>query len=128
MFWATLLLFNVAAGSITVCISVYAPSVGVANLVATVVFLIQLLFGGLLVNVDSLSNGISWLRYLSIFNYAFELLMTNELEGLVMSFDAPNYPAVPVSATRVLWDSCSGASFWQSPATSQPCFPSMYLI
>ena len=96
VFWVTLMLFNVAAGSIIICISAYASSVGVVNLIATVVFLIQLLFGGLFINLDSMSPGIVWLKYLSIFYYAFELLMTNEFEGLILDFDAPGYPAIPV--------------------------------
>ena len=96
IFWLTLSLFNLAAGSIAICISIITRNVGVANLVTTTSFLIMLLFGGLFANVDTLSSGISWVRYLSIFNYAFEIMMTNELEGLVLSFDAPNYPALPV--------------------------------
>lgn len=96
VFWATLVLFNVCSGMISICISIATPTVGQANLLAAVWFLIMLLFGGFLVNVDSMSIGYSWLKYLSIFYYSFELLMTNELSGLLLSFDAPGYPAIPV--------------------------------
>lgn len=96
IFWATLVLFNVCAGIISICISIATPTVGQANLIAVVWFLIMLLFGGFLVNVHSMSPWYAWLKYASIFYYSFEILMTNELSGLVLSFDAPGYPAIPV--------------------------------
>jgi len=95
-FWATLVLFNVCAGTISICISIATPAVGQANLIAAVWFLIMLLFGGFLVNVQTMSPWFAWLRYTSIFYYSFEILMTNELSGLMLSFDAPGYPPLPV--------------------------------
>jgi len=102
IFLTTLICFNIAAGSISVCISVFSSSVGTANLVATVVFLFMLLFGGFLVNVTTLPAVIGWFKYLSIFNYAFEILLTNELQDTVLSFDAPGYPSIPVRGTVFL--------------------------
>ena len=96
IFWATLVLFNICSGSISICISTATPTVGQANLIAAVWFLIMLLFGGFLVNVNTMSYWYSWLKYASIFYYSFEILMTNELAGLVLSFDAPGYPPLPI--------------------------------
>jgi ATP-binding cassette, subfamily G (WHITE), member 2 len=96
IFWATLVLFNVCAGVMSICISIATQTVGQANLIASVWFLIMLLFGGFLVNVQSMDPWYAWLKYVSIFYYSFELLMTNELTGLLLSFDAPGYPALPV--------------------------------
>lgn len=96
LFWVTLVLFNVAAGSISVLVGVLSTRVGSANLAATVVLLVMLLFGGFLLNAETMPASVAWLQHLSIFNYAFEILMVNELEGIVLSFDAPGYPAVPV--------------------------------
>ena len=96
IFWATLVLFNICAGMISICISIATPTVGQANLLAAVWFLIMLLFGGFLVNVQTMAPWYSWLRYVSIFYYSFEILMTNELDGLLMSFNAPGYPAIPI--------------------------------
>jgi len=96
IFWATLVLFNICAGTISICISIATSTVSQANLVAAVWFLIMLLFGGFLVNVDTMAPWYSWIRYLSIFYYCFEILMTNELSGLVIKFDAPGYPSIPV--------------------------------
>ncbi|KAG7377739.1 ABC transporter G member 24 [Phytophthora pseudosyringae] len=96
LFWLTLVLFNVAAGSICLLVGVLSRRVGSANLAATVVLLIMLLFGGFLLNSETMPDSVGWLKYLSIFGYAFEILMANELEGVIMSFDAPGYPAIPV--------------------------------
>ena len=96
IFWATLVLFNVCAGIMSICISIATPTVGQANLIAAVWFLIMLLFGGFLVNVDSMEPWYAWLKFASIFYYSFEILTTNELSGLLLSFDAPGYPELPV--------------------------------
>merc|ERR1719162_2361277 len=62
----------------------------------------MLLFGGFLVNMPTLPAVIGWLEYISIFSYAFEILITNELYGLTLSFDAPGYPTIPVYGTVFL--------------------------
>ncbi|KAH7459718.1 ABC transporter G family member [Phytophthora ramorum] len=96
LFSLTLVLFNVAAGAICLLVGVLSRSVGSANLGATVVLLVMLLFGGFLLNSQTMPTSVGWLKHLSIFSYAFEILMTNELKGLILKFDAPGYPAVPV--------------------------------
>ncbi|KAG2515888.1 hypothetical protein JM18_007417, partial [Phytophthora kernoviae] len=96
LFSLTLVLFNVAAGAICLLVGVLSKRVGSANLGATVVLLIMLLFGGFLLNSQTMPSSVGWLKQLSIFSYAFEILMTNELKGLILKFDAPGYPAVPV--------------------------------
>jgi ATP-binding cassette subfamily G (WHITE) protein 2 len=96
MFMLTLVLFNVAAGAICVLVGVLSRRVGPANLAATVVFLIMLLFGGFLLNSQTMPAYVGWVKHFSIFSYAFEILMTNELKGLLLKFDAPGYPPVPV--------------------------------
>ncbi|RLN94064.1 hypothetical protein BBJ28_00017554 [Nothophytophthora sp. Chile5] len=96
LFSLTLVLFNVAAGAICLLVGVLSRRVGPANLGATVVLLIMLLFGGFLLNSQTMPASVGWVKHLSIFSYAFEILMTNELKGLLLKFDAPGYPAVPV--------------------------------
>lgn len=95
-FLATVVLFNVASGSISILISVLTRSTGSANLLGTVVFLIMLLFGGFLLNSQTMPAEVAWIKHFSIFNYGFEILMTNELHRLIFNFNAPGYPTVPV--------------------------------
>ncbi|CAI5708092.1 unnamed protein product [Hyaloperonospora brassicae] len=96
LFWLTVVLFNVAAGSICLFVGVLATRVGSANLGATVMLLIMLLFGGFLINSETMPGSVGWLQHLSIFGYAFEILMVNELEGTTLTFNAPGYPSIPV--------------------------------
>ena len=96
LFSLTLVLFNVAAGAICLLVGVLSRRVGSANLGATVVLLVMLLFGGFLLNSQTMPSSVGWMKHLSIFSYAFEILMTNELKGLILEFDAPGYPAVPI--------------------------------
>jgi len=96
VFWTTFVLFTAICGILSTCISIAMPTVGQANLVAAVWFLLMLLFGGFLVNIESLPVGFGWIQYTSIFYYSFELCMTNELSGTELLFDAPGFPVVPV--------------------------------
>jgi hypothetical protein len=56
----------------------------VASLVATLIMLFEMLFGGLLLNKTSLPPSLSFLPSLSFFNAAFEALIVNEVNGLVL--------------------------------------------
>eukprot|EP01134_Creolimax_fragrantissima_P002046 CFRG2046T1 len=64
-------------------VSVYA----VANILLTAVYVIMMVFGGLLVNVNTMPSWLSWIQYLSIFRYGFEALAASELDG--MTFNCP---------------------------------------
>ena len=88
VFFLTLSLFNLAAGALSMVLTICSPSAGVAGLVTIVVLLISLLFGGFLANIDTIPVWLGWLRFLSIFYYAYEILIVNEIDGLNVNFDA----------------------------------------
>merc|ERR1712224_925579 len=101
VFFLTLSLFNLAAGALSMVLTICSPSAGVAGLVTIVVLLVSLLFGGFLANIDTIPVWLGWLRFLSIFYYAYEILIVNEIDGLnvnfdlfldVFNFDADNLP------------------------------------
>ena len=96
IFFLVLCLFNLAAGALSMVAAVCAPSAGAAGLVTIVVLLISLLFGGFLANTSTLPLWLGWLRFLSIFYYAYEVLMVNEIRGLDVDFDAANLEGVNV--------------------------------
>jgi len=82
--WFELILVVTAVASGALCYFVSA-GVGVfaiANLVVSVVYVVQMLFGGLLVNLATLPDWLGWLPYLSLFKQGFEALSVNELHGL----------------------------------------------
>ncbi|KAL2912287.1 FAD-dependent urate hydroxylase [Polyrhizophydium stewartii] len=83
-FLLVLVLFNLTAASVCLAISVVFKDVAVASLIATLVMLFEMLFGGLLLNKSSIPPAFQWLQRLSFFNYAFEALVVNEVNGLTL--------------------------------------------
>lgn len=78
-FILSLVLFNLSCSSICLVIAILIENHGVANLVASLTILFSMLFGGFLLNKDSIPAVLSWLKYLSTFYYAYEALIVNEL-------------------------------------------------
>lgn len=78
---ATLVLFVGAASALNMCASMVAPSVSLANLLATSTHMLMLLYGGFLVNISSIPLALRWIRWLSPYYYAFEVLLCNEMSG-----------------------------------------------
>jgi len=84
-FWKfimTLVLFNLAASSVVLFLSVAVSDAGVANLLGSLVMLYNLLFAGLLMNYDRVPKGLRWMQTTSFFHAAYEGLLVNELRYL----------------------------------------------
>lgn len=94
LFFATVMLFNLGCGTLSFAVALSSP-VGSATLLATTFYLIGLLFSGFLVN-GTTSWVIHGLCHASMFYYAFETLMVNELTGLVLTFQPQGLPEVTV--------------------------------
>jgi ABC-type multidrug transport system ATPase subunit len=77
-----LVLFNLAAAAIFLFIGIVFTNNGVASLFGVLVMLFSLLFSGFLLNKDSIPPTAKWLQSLSIFHYAFEGLIVNEVKYL----------------------------------------------
>lgn len=84
VFILVLVLFNLAASGICLFIGIVCKDGGVANLIGSLVMLFSLLFAGLLLNHDKIPASAVWLQYLSIFHYAFEALIVNEVRLLTL--------------------------------------------
>ncbi|KAJ3372343.1 hypothetical protein HDU91_003953 [Kappamyces sp. JEL0680] len=83
-FLLVLILFNVTSASCCLMLSIIFKDQGVASLIATLVMLFEMLFGGLLLNKATMAPSYQWLQNLSFFNYAFEALVVNEVAGLTL--------------------------------------------
>jgi ABC-type multidrug transport system ATPase subunit len=77
-----LVLFNLAAAAIFLFIGIVFRNSGVASLFGVLVMLFSLLFSGFLLNKESIPAPAKWLQSLSIFHYAFEGLIVNEVRYL----------------------------------------------
>jgi ABC-type multidrug transport system permease subunit len=83
-FLLVLVLFNVTSACCCLMISILFNDQGVASLIATLLMLFEMLFGGLLLNKNSIPSSFQWMQRLSFFNYAFEALVVNEVAGLTL--------------------------------------------
>ncbi|KAK3711683.1 FAD-dependent urate hydroxylase [Vermiconidia calcicola] len=77
-----IVLFNLAAAMICLFIGICVKSQGVANLLGVLVMLFSLLFGGFLLNHETIPKPVLWLQDLSIFHFGFEGLAVNEARYL----------------------------------------------
>ncbi|KNE55746.1 hypothetical protein AMAG_01623 [Allomyces macrogynus ATCC 38327] len=84
-FLLVLVLFNITAAAVCLLISLAVRETAVASLIACLVMLFAMLFGGLLLNRDSIAPGLQWLQPLSFFNAALEALVVNELRDLQLT-------------------------------------------
>ncbi|TPX19090.1 uncharacterized protein E0L32_011251 [Thyridium curvatum] len=84
-FISVLVLFNLAAAAICLFIGIVCKDGGVANLIGSLVMLFSLLFAGLLLNHNKIPPTAVWLQWLSIFHYAFEALIVNEVRYLTLT-------------------------------------------
>ena len=83
-FLLVLVLFNVTSACCCLAISIVFQDPGVATLLAILIMLFEMLFGGLLLNKNTLTPAFQWMHRLSFFNYAFEALVVNEVAGLTL--------------------------------------------
>jgi len=84
-FLLVLVSFNLCASAICLCLGLAFKELSVANLLGSLVMLFSMLFGGLLLNKDSIPSYLAWLKDLSFFNYAFEAMIVNEMVYLQLT-------------------------------------------
>ncbi|CCG81883.1 Putative uncharacterized protein [Taphrina deformans PYCC 5710] len=84
-FLLILVLFNLAAASVCLFIGISIRDTGIANLVGSLFMLFSLLFAGLLLNHDKIPSGLQWVQTFSIFHYAYEALLVNEVTYLTLT-------------------------------------------
>lgn len=101
-FVLTLVLVSLVAGSMCLAISSAIPSLSLGNLVAILLMLFYMLFGGFLLNKNSIPPVLQWLKWVSFLQYGFEVLMVNELDGLAVWFNPKNYDPILVNGRQFL--------------------------
>src|SRR5947209_8888276 len=75
-FLLVLVIFNLTAASICLCIGILFKEIGVASLLSSLVMLFSMLFGGLLLNKGMINK--SYLNYFAfVFNYYFFKINNN---------------------------------------------------
>ncbi len=84
----TLICIGVSVSCTAVCqlISSLIPSESAGTMVTVLLLLLQLVFGGFLINKKNTPSYLQWIQFISLFNYANEALMVNEFIGLNFIF------------------------------------------
>ncbi|VUZ51917.1 unnamed protein product [Hymenolepis diminuta] len=77
-----LILGTVAAAASAMAVSASVTLFSIANVIISILFVFMMVFGGFLINLDTMASWLSWLRYFSIFNYTFGGLLINEMADL----------------------------------------------
>ena len=88
-------LFTCTITMLVVCIGAVSQSFGSAALVAAVLILWNFVFGGLLVQSQTIPEGFEPFKNVSPFYFAFEALMVNDLKGQMCEFSPTNDAGQP---------------------------------
>lgn len=78
-FLFTLILFNLCIGALAVLVTICSKTAGTSLFVMNTLLLLQLSLTGFLVEVDSITPVLRWIHWLSQFYYAFEAMITTEM-------------------------------------------------
>ncbi|XP_053317585.1 broad substrate specificity ATP-binding cassette transporter ABCG2 isoform X2 [Spea bombifrons] len=91
----TLMMLSYTATSMALAIAAGQDVVAVANLLMTIAFVFMIIFSGLLVNLTSIMDWLSWLKYFSIPRYGLTALQVNEFTSLNFCSSKSNSTAAP---------------------------------
>ena len=81
-FLAFMVVISFTSQSLGLLISAAVPNVTVANILAPLILIIFVLFGGFYSNTQSIWAGIAWIQWISYVNYAFKGLVQNEFNNV----------------------------------------------
>ncbi|MBN3307184.1 ABCG2 protein, partial [Amia calva] len=81
LYCLTMSLVSLAAVSLAFLVSASVGSFAVANVLIALPYVFMMVFGGFLVNLNSMLDWLSWLKWVSIFRYGLNALTINEMKG-----------------------------------------------
>ncbi|XP_018517067.1 broad substrate specificity ATP-binding cassette transporter ABCG2d [Lates calcarifer] len=116
VFTLTVTLVAYTATAMTMAISADQSVVALANILMTITFVFMMIFSGLLVNLPSIMDWLSWLKYFSIPRYGLAALKINEFVGLKFCEEAvirnTNMSAVMTNCSmRAAGLTCTGEQY-----------------
>ncbi|XP_035262830.1 broad substrate specificity ATP-binding cassette transporter ABCG2-like [Anguilla anguilla] len=85
LFALTMCLVSLAAVALAFLVSASVASFAMANILIALPYVFMMVFGGFLVNLNSMLSWLSWLKWASIFRYGLEAVTINEMKGQVFS-------------------------------------------
>ncbi|XP_073326630.1 broad substrate specificity ATP-binding cassette transporter ABCG2b [Pagrus major] len=80
-FALTMSLVSLAGVGLAFLVSASVSSFAMANILIALPFVFMMVFGGFLVNLNSMLSWLSWLKWISIFRYGLNAAFINEMSG-----------------------------------------------
>lgn len=93
-FVLTMSLVSLAGVSLAFLMSASASTFAMANILIALPFVVMMVFGGFLVNLNSMLSWLSWLEWLSIFRYGLNALYINEFKGRIFIGGNATHPVL----------------------------------
>ncbi|XP_013866836.1 broad substrate specificity ATP-binding cassette transporter ABCG2b [Austrofundulus limnaeus] len=81
LFALTLSLVSLAGVGLAFLVSASVSTFAMANILIALPFVFMMVFGGYLVNLNSMLSWLSWLKWVSIFSYGLNAVYINEMKG-----------------------------------------------
>uniref|UniRef100_A0A8C9W7N5 ABC transporter domain-containing protein n=1 Tax=Scleropages formosus TaxID=113540 RepID=A0A8C9W7N5_SCLFO len=85
LFALTMSLVSLSAVGLAFLVSASVSSFAMANILIALPFVFMMVFGGFLVNLNSMLSWMSWMKWASIFRYGLEAVTINEMRGQVFT-------------------------------------------
>ncbi|RXN27622.1 ATP-binding cassette sub-family G member 2-like isoform X2 [Labeo rohita] len=85
LYCVTMSMVSLAAVSLAFLVSATVGSFAMANILIALPYVVMMVFGGFLVNLNSMLSGMSWLKWASIFRYGYNALAIIELKDQVFT-------------------------------------------
>ncbi|KAM4750417.1 broad substrate specificity ATP-binding cassette transporter ABCG2b [Anableps anableps] len=80
-FALTMSLVSLAGVGLAFLVSASVSTFAMANILIAIPFVFMMVFGGFLVNLNSMLSWLSWLKWISIFSYGLNAVYINEMKG-----------------------------------------------
>uniref|UniRef100_A0A6Q2X8C5 ABC transporter domain-containing protein n=1 Tax=Esox lucius TaxID=8010 RepID=A0A6Q2X8C5_ESOLU len=114
LFTLTMSLVSLAGVSLAFLASASVSSFAMANILIALPFVFMMVFGGFLVNLNSMLSWLSWLKWISIFKYGLEAVTINEFTGQIF-YNNNNNTTMPGEVyLRIQGIDYSTWGFWQN--------------
>ncbi|XP_015244997.1 PREDICTED: ATP-binding cassette sub-family G member 2-like [Cyprinodon variegatus] len=91
-FALTMTLVSLAGVGLAFLVSASVSTFAMANILIALPFVFMMVFGGFLVNLNSMLSWLSWLKWISIFSYGLNAVYINEMKGQIFYSNKTIFP------------------------------------
>jgi ATP-binding cassette subfamily G (WHITE) protein 2 len=101
IFYFAIFTTTICGSAVCFLLSASVEVFGIANLLAAMTFVLMMVFGGFLVEISSVVQFLSWIKWISIFRYSINIININEFTGLQLCLKT-NSSICPINGTDII--------------------------